>query len=376
MTYKARLMGCGMALAMTVASAGAAMARDVKIVVGVPPGSGAEYGVETFAEDLAERTDGGLNVRIYPPSLLDLQQTFGGLRDGIVDGGYLVLNYFPSDLPEAMLPIELAMLGKNPFAMAGAMSEYIVTCEPCVQERLDNNQVPLGNASTGAYAILGTSPMTTAAELEGKKLRAAGGAWSRWAAAMGAVGVSLSGNEIFEAVSQGTIDGAMNAPSELSSIRLIDVATDVTTNIPGGTVHGLDVMSVNRDFWRSLSDEERRHYLDAAALGNAATTWKFVDDVAKNLEMAKEQGINVHEAPPEMVEKSNAAIEEDLANIATIAKETHGIENAEEKIERFSELVEKWEGLLPMDRDWTQEEVAEVYRSEIFSKLDETSYGL
>ncbi|MZR12180.1 hypothetical protein GQE99_04000 [Maritimibacter sp. DP07] len=376
MDFKAKLLGCGAAVAFTLAAVGGAQARDVKIVVGVPPGSGAEYGVKAFAEDLAERTDGDLNVRIFPPSLLDLKQTFGGMRDGVVDGGYLVLNYFPSDLPEAMLPIELAMLGKNPFAMAGAMSEYIVTCEPCVEERLRNNQVPLGNASTGAYGILGTSPMTTVAELEGKKLRAAGGAWSRWAAAMGAVGVSLSGNEIFEAVSQGTIDGAMNAPSELSSIRLIDVATDVTTNMPGGTVHGLDVMSVNRDFWKSLSDEQRRDYLDAAALGNAATTWKFANDVAENIELAREQGINVHEASPEALEKSNAVIEADLENIAKIATETHGIENAGEKIQRFKELVAKWEGLLPMDRDWTAEEIADVYRSEIFSKIDESSYGL
>lgn len=376
MNYKAKLLGCTAALVFSVMASGVALARDVKIVVGVPPGSGAEFGVKAFSEELKTRTNGELNVRIFPPSLLDLKQTFGGMRDGVVDGGYLVLNYFPSDLPEAMLPIELAMLGKNPYAMAGAMSEYIVTCEPCVAERLKNNQVPLGNASTGAYAILGTSPMTTEAELQGKKLRAAGGAWSRWAAAMGAVGVSLSGNEIFEAVSQGTIDGAMNAPSELTSIRLIDVATDVTTNMPGGTVHGLDVMSVNRDFWKSLSNEERRAYLDAAALGNAATTWKFVTDVADNLKMAKEKGINVHEASPEMLAKSAAVIEADLANIAKIATETHGIQDAEAKIAHFKELVAKWEGLLPMDKEWTAEEVAEIYRSEIFSKLDETKYGL
>ena len=364
------------AVAAMAVMAATAQARDVKIVVGVPPGSGAHYGVDAFAADLSERTGGELKVRVLPASLLNLVQTFGGMKDGVVDGGYLVLNYFPSELPEATLPIELAMLGKNPFAMAGAMSEYILTCEPCIQERMNNNQVPLGNASTGAYAIIGTSPMTTADELAGKKIRAAGGSWTRWAAAVGAVGVSLPGNEIFEAMSQGTINGAFNAPSELTSIRLIDVATDVTVNIPGGTVHGLDVMSVNRDFWKSLSDEERRAYLDAAALGNAATTWKFASDVAENLKLAKENGINIHEASADMVAMSDAAIEADLANIAKIAKETHGIEDADAKIARFVELVKKWEGLVPLDRHWTPEEVADIYRAEIFSKIDAASYGL
>jgi len=367
------LRGTCIALALM---ASAAQARDVRIVVGVPPGSGAQFGIEAFGVDLAARTKDELKVRIFPSSLLDLAQTFGGIKDGVVDGGYLVLNYYPSELPEATLPIELAMLGKNPFAMSGAMSEYILTCEPCIAERLANNQVSLGNASTGAYAVIGSTPMTTKEELAGKKIRAAGGAWSRWAAAMGAVSVSLPGNEIFEAMSGGTIDGAFNAPSELTSIRLIDVATDVTVNMPGGTVHGLDVMSVNRDFWRSLTDEQRRAYMDAAALGNAATTWKFMNDVATNLEMAKEKGINIHEASPEMLAESDAAVQTDLANILKIATETHGIQDAQAKIDRFSELVKKWEALVPLDHEWTAEEVAEIYRAEIFSKLDPATYGL
>lgn len=354
--------------------AGAAQARDVRIVVGVPPGSAAQYGVEAFAADLATRSD--LKVRIFPPSLLDLVQTFGGIRDGIVDGGYLVLNFHAAELRETQLPIELAMLGRNPYAMAGAMSEYILTCEPCIAERLASNQVPLGNASTGAYAILGTSPMTTPAEMKGKKLRAAGGAWSRWAAAMGAVGVSLPGNEIFEAMSQRTIDGAMNAASELTSLRLKDVATHVTTDLPGGTVHGLDISGVNRDFWRSLTTEQRKAWIDSAALGNAAATWKFVTDVQGNLDQARAAGIAVSPASPELMAAAQAAIEADLANIAKIAADTHGIQDAAAKIDRFRALVARWEALLPADRDWTPEAIAEVFRAEIYAKLDPATYGL
>lgn len=358
---------------MTAASA---EARDIRIVVGVPPGSAAQFGIEAFGEDIAKRTNGELTVKIFPSSLLDLVQTFGGIRDGVVDGGYLVLNFHAAELRETQLPIELAMLGQNSYAMAGAMSEYILTCEPCVAERLAANMVPLGNASTGSYAILGTAPMTTPAELQGKKLRAAGGAWSRWAAAMGAVGVSMPGNEIFEAMSQGTIDGAMNAPSELTSIRLKDVATHVTTDLPGGTVHGLDLMSVNRDFWRGLTTEQRRMYMDAAALGNAAASWKFATDVASNLEQAKAAGITVATASPDLKAAAAAAVEADLANIAKIAADTHGIQDAEAKIARFRDLVAKWEGLLPADRAWTAEEIADVFRAEIYSKLDAATFGL
>jgi TRAP-type transport system periplasmic protein len=376
MQQKTKLVCQGAAVALALFATGAAQARDVRIVVGVPPGSAAQFGVEAFAADLSERTGGEMNVRIFPSSLLDLIQTFGGLRDGVVDGGYMVLNFHAAELPEAQLPIELAMLGRNPYAMAGAMSEYILTCEPCVEERLAVNMVPLGNASTGTYSILGTATMTSVEELQGRRLRAAGGAWSRWAAGMGAVGISMSGNEIFEAVSQGTIDGAMNAASELSSLRLIDVVSDVTVDMPGGTVHGLDLMSVNRDFWRSLTNEQRQAYIDAAALGNAAATWKFAADVASNLASAKDAGININYATDEAMARSQAVIEADLANIARIATETHGIENAQEKIERFQSLVTRWEALLPLDREWTAAEIAEVFRAEIYSELDAATFGL
>lgn len=364
------------AVLAALAAAGAAEARELRIVVGVPPGSAAQFGVEAFAADLAARTGSDLTVKIFPPSLLDLVQTFGGIRDGVVDGGYLVLNFHAADLRETQLPIELAMLGANPYAMAGAMSEYVLTCEPCVAERLAANMVPLGNASTGAYAILGTSPMTTPDELKGKKLRAAGGAWSRWAAAMGAVGVSMPGNEIFEAMSQRTIDGAMNAPTELTSIRIKDVATHVTLDVPGGTVHGLDISSVNRDTWRSLSTDQRKAWIEAAALGNASATWKFVTDVAKNVDDAKAAGITVANASPELKAAAKAAVEADLANIAKIAADTHGIKDADAKIARFRALVTKWEGLLPTDRDWTADQIADVFRAEIYSKLDPATYGM
>ena len=94
MTIRTTLMG-----AAALATLGAAAeAETARIVVGVPDGSAAHYGVEASAEDLAARTDGELDGRVFPPSLFDLRQTFGGISDGIVDGGYMVLDLFPAEL--------------------------------------------------------------------------------------------------------------------------------------------------------------------------------------------------------------------------------------------------------------------------------------
>ena len=61
-----------------------------------------------------------------------------------------------------------------------------------------------------------------------------------------------------------------------------------------------------------------------------------------------------------MVALSEAAVEADLAEIVKIARETHGLEDAEAKVQRFRDLVIKWEGLLPLDREWTPEEIADA----------------
>ena len=143
-----------------------------------------------------------------------------------------------------------------------------------------------------------------------------------------------------------------------------------------GTVHGLDISSVNRDTWRSLTTDQRKAWIEAAALGNASATWKFVTDVAKNVEDAKAAGIVVANASPELKAASQAAVEADLANIAKIAADTHGIQDADAKIARFRALVTKWEGLLPTDRDWTADQIADVFRAEIYSKLDPATYGM
>jgi len=356
--------------------AGTVQARELKAAVGVPPASAPYFGMDAFIKTLKERTGGELTVRVFPPSLLSLSQTFAGVRDGVVDTGYLPTQMFAANLPDTQLPVELAMLGTNAFAMAGAMSEYMFSCSECMAERVKSNQVYLGSASTGPYWILATKKMSTMDELKGKKLRSAAGPWSRWAQHFGIVAVSISGNEIFEGMSQGTIDGTMNAASELSGLRLIDLAKHITVGLPGGTVHGLDVHSMNRNTWRSLTEAQRKAVLEAAAMGNAGTTWKFNNDVDKNMELARQKGIQIHQPAPDVVARSKAFLDADLAGVAQTTEKTHGIQNATQKIARFRALVDKWEKLLPATTNWDHEAVGRIYYREIYSKIDPKTFGM
>lgn len=359
------------ALAATTAGA-----RELKLAVGLPPSSVGAYGMELFAKSLKERTGGELEVRIYPLSLLNLSQMYAGIRDNVVDVGFFLPPMYPSELPETQLAIDLAMLGTNPYAMAGAMTEYNLTCSECLAERLKANHVYLGSSSTGPYAILSTKKITTPEELRGKKLRSAASPWSRWASHFGGVAMTISGNQIFEAVSGGTVDGTIQSTQELTALRLGDVVKHVTLGVPNGTFHGIDNHNVNRKVWRSLSEQQRRTLFQLAATSSAALTLRYMSENTRSLEEARQKGVQVHQASPELVARSNAFIEADIATVAQQAEKQYGIRNAGQKVERFRQLLAKWDKLAPAGTAWDVNVLADVYWREIYSKLDPKSYGL
>jgi TRAP-type C4-dicarboxylate transport system substrate-binding protein len=357
-------------------AAGTALARDKKLSVGFPQGTAAYYGLESFAKALKEKSGGQLEVKMYPLSLLSLPQMLKGVSDGVVDAGFVLPPLFPSDLPETHLGVDLAMLGSNPWAMAGAMTEYVFTCPECVAEHIKNNQVYLGSASTASYMIVSTKKAVTLDEIKGKKLRSGAAPWARWAQHFGAVALTIPGNQVFEAVAAGTVDGAMVSAAELSNLRLIDVVKHITVGVPTGTYHGIDNNNFNLKTWRSLSDAERKAVLDASAVSTAAVTWKYVSDGVKNMKDSEAKGIQIHQAPADVVARSKTFIESDLETIAQAAEKNSGIKNASQKIARFKELLAKWERLLPDRPTWEIGELAEIYNREIYSKIDPKTYGM
>jgi TRAP-type C4-dicarboxylate transport system substrate-binding protein len=283
---------------------------------------------------------------------------------------------FPSELPESQLIPDLAMLGTNSLAMAGAATEYNFTCQECLAERLKYNQVYLGSSSSAPYMIMSTKKISTIDEMKGKKLRSASATWTRWTQSFGSIAVSISANEVFETMSQGTIDGTVQSSVELSALRLIDVVKHITPAVSGGTYHGIDINNFNRNTWRSLTDSQRRAILDSAATSVAAVTWKYAIDSSRNLIEAQKKGIQFHQASPDLIARSKAFIESDLANVAQASEKKFGTKNTTQKIERFRQLIAKWEKLTPTGSNMDISALAEIYNREIFSKIDAKTYGL
>ncbi|WP_372958299.1 C4-dicarboxylate TRAP transporter substrate-binding protein [Marinobacter sp.] len=360
----------------------AVQAADLRFASGYPQGSITSDALGVFEERLGELSDGEVGVRVFELSLLNLKETPSGIRDGMADMGVVLTPYFPADFPhtnmvaEVSMSIELTERGSSQAGLVytGAMSEFIFNeCTECRDEFAAQNQLFLGSAATPPYSLLCREKIDSLEDLEGKNLRTSGAQWARWAESVGANPITMSVNEIYEGLSQGVVDCSVQSTSELSVFNLFEVVDDITVNYPSGTFSGVGSANINLDSWRSLSEEQRQALLEATAILSAEFSWGYEKGAVDNERTAEEQGIGLTQPSEAMVEKNREFIREDLKTIASAYEDRYDIQNADEKIERFRELLAKWRERI--DGVESSEELADLYWEHVFSKVDVSQYG-
>jgi len=374
------LVACfGLMLAAT------AEARTLRYATGFPPGSVAAQAAMDYAEALPGYSDDTLSMKVYALSLLDASETSDGVRDGIADVGYLLTVYFPSMYPHTNLVNESSMQltqfdeaqlqGKGALAFNAAMAEFtFFNCPECLDEYAAQNQVYTGNAASSDYGLLCNKPVTNEAQLAGKRLRVAGSHWSRWSKHFSATPVSMTINDLLEALSQGVLDCTISSAPELVNLRLTEAVTDITMAVPGGVYAAASAASVNGDVWRELTDDQRRAMLRAGARLSAAVPYGYLEKEKDALAAAEKEDAARHEAAASLEQASAAFAEQDLDTIVTYYRENHGVERGEALLATFRDLLEKWVKRVG-DVD-SLDALEQLYWDEIFSRVDASSYGM
>lgn len=371
------------ALGMISSLAAPAMAQNLNFAYGYPENSAIGIGVADYKEAVEERSDGSLSVTGFPMSLLSLSETSPGVRDGLADIGFVLTPYLPAEYSTNLFLHELNLLitlaenptGKEPLAYTGAMLEYTFNnCPECLAEYEAQNQVYTGGGVTPLYNLLCKDVQITSVEdLEGKRLRAGGAGFVRFAEKFGAQGVRLPVNEVYEGLDQGILDCAMNSAPELTNYNLHEVVTDITLAVPGGAFAGVSSANINADRWKSLTDEQRTALLWGGAQMTASTTWGFYSDDAVAIKNAEDKGINILEPDAELAAAVKAFAVEDLALVSDLFRDTYGVTRANEITAEFRPILEKWYGLVA-DVD-SKEALKQLYWDEVISKVDPAAYA-
>lgn len=364
-------------------SAAQATAADLRFNFGLPESYAIHGPMQDYAKELGEA---GVDTKLFTSgSLLTLGETTNGVRDGLADAGFVVFPYTPAEFSETILIANLSMLATmgEPMevpgaAMNGASMEYVMlNCPECQVQMKAQNQVYTGGSSSQAYILGCTAPIRSLDELKGKRIRVGAANYTRWTEYLGAVPVQMPGNETYDGLSKGLLDCTTIGLADYYGQKLIEVTNSVIMGAPGGVFGSLGVANYNRDTWQSLSADQREAILKATARASATTTLAYgqFDKIGYDAAVESDKH-EIIEASADIVAKTAEFVEADLAAIENEMSEKYGVENAAEKLATARALIEKWQGLT---KDLTVNDadaLTELYMTEIYSKLDMSSYGM
>ncbi len=250
-------------------------------------------GLEAFQENVAERTDGAVEVKLFPGSQLGsdedvLEQARAGAPVAvIVDGGRL-----------AVFQEEFGVLGA-PFLASGYDGiRKVVTSdmfEEWVQKLRDasGHQVLSFNWWQGERHLLTNKPINGPEDLDGVRMRTPGApVWTETIAAMGATPTPLPWAEVYSAIQQKVIDAAEAQLPAVVGAKLDEVVSHITKT---GHINLITGMVTSAQWFDSLPEEYQTILREEALKAGDIASYGTRDALAQIEEDLVASGVTITE---------------------------------------------------------------------------------
>lgn len=272
-----RFMATAIIAACGIVPAFAADTITIKFAMAVPPTHyTAVAGGKFFMDRVVELSKGRVKFEWYPAEQLGKAKDMLTLvQTGVADMADVVPGYVPDKLPlsgVAELP------GQITDSCDGTRTFYELTRPGnfLAKREYDAQKVHvLMAAPLVPYKIFTTKKQLDRPEdIAGLKLRSAGGASDITMSQLGAVSVRLAGPDIHEALTRGTIDGAMYPYLSLKSFDLIDTIKFATADVRVGSVATAFLFSEAK--WKTLPPDIRA-ILDQAGKETGMNYCSYMD---------------------------------------------------------------------------------------------------
>lgn len=373
---KTRFIGAAVAAACMLLGNPAFAQKEVKLSTWVGPTHPVNVGgYNPFVKAVEADQSSNVKFRMFiGGALLDPRGTMPGIRDGVADGGFIVLVYHPAEFPHGVTFGDLSMVGTDPLSAAAAVTETVLlNCAPCVAEARRQNIVFFGAYATSAYNILSRAPVTSLEDLKGKKIRTFGGAADRWIRDVGAVAVNVDGAMSYEGLAKNTLDAVLLPVADLGAYNLWDVAPNVNM-LKVGSFKANTTVGFNTNFWKSLSLDQRKAFLRQAPLMVYGPGLEYNKIDAGVVAQAKAKKVTITAPSDAMKKQLDAFFAKDQSAIVENAKK-RGVQDPAALIAKYVELVAKYERLFA-GKEQDPAALHEIIYREIYSKLDPAKFGI
>lgn len=278
-------------------TASAFATAETTLIVGTwqPPGNPMNSVVwPTWAGWVEEATEGRVKVKIehdvgHPKSYFQL------VEDGVINAGWSYHGYVPGRFE---LPVAVELPGMNVSAEAASVAlwrvqeKYFDAADEFVGLTL------LATLTHGPGQIHSIEPVNDLSDLKGKKIRIGGGVQTELGELIGITPVAAPGSKVYEMMQQGVIDGVFMPVTEQKSLRLYEVAPNLTL-FPGGMYLGSFSMFIDPYFMDSLDAKDRAAIMSVSGEKLSALAGRAWDQAdVEGLAAAKAAGVTVNELGP------------------------------------------------------------------------------
>lgn len=248
------------------------------------------------AETVAERTDGDVELQIFPSSQLGGQRQLNeGVQLGTIEGTISATSWMAGFNPQVTIldlpyflptdPEQASALRHGPFGQ-----RLLETFE-------DKGFHAVSFWPFGFKQITSNKPLDTIDAIEGQRFRVmASDILIAQFESLGASAISIPFGELYTSLQNNVVDGQENPVSSVLSMRFYEVQDNILISDHGAIE---DVIVFNPNWWDSLPDEYKTIIEEAFAEAEPGLQALYDKQRAEGIEYIKSSGTNVRELTDE-----------------------------------------------------------------------------
>jgi tripartite ATP-independent transporter DctP family solute receptor len=267
-------------------------------------------GLESFRDSVSERTNGAIEVKLFPNSQLGpdedvLEQARAGAPVAVVvDGGRL-----------AVFQKEFGVLGA-PYLASGYDGMRKIVTSPLFEEWVTSlksasgHQVLSFNWWQGERQLWTNNPVTKPADLAGNRMRTPGApVWVETIKAMGATPTPMPFAEVYSALQQNVIDSVEAQLPAGQGAKLFEVTKELTKT---GHINLITGLVTSAAWFDGLPAELQTALREEALKAGDVASYGTRDALAKMEEDLKAAGVNIAEIDVTPFQEATAGVYETL----------------------------------------------------------------
>lgn len=270
---------------------------------------------------------------------------------------------------------DFGFVNADHFVLSCAYSDFVVQEKIGYDDWRKDGVVFGGGFSTPEYHFFCGSEINSLEELKGKNVRLPGAGRGRFGDSIGVISVAIPSNEIYTSLERGALDcigidatNLTSGPTIMELTKSIILADMMPGYLSAGCMY-------NPDWWKSLTDKQRRTLFDETARPTARMQIADEQEMVAAMDQARARGIKIVD-DPEMWKAREALVANDIGGTSRVAKEQFKVEYPAALFALFQDYPDKWTKLLDgVPRD-DEEAITTLVKENIFDTVDVATCGM